>query len=516
MSNQVEEQEQEQTKEAKELGKGLLVITAAKLWFMVGGALITFGLPYIFNTYGEDGTALYGKYYDINNTLSIFSMVLVTGGLQAVSKWTSQFIDQPAQAQGALRQLFYLMLVLSVVVGGGFMLAAPWIAQWRGNADLTNSYRVAGIVLSSYALYVVFIGALNGRKQFVAQAMFDMGFTTLKFILVLGLAFLGYGVMGAFSGFALAAFLICVIAVWKVGLGEKGIPSPPKEVYGYALQVMAYTLVFNLIFKLDLLLVKPVAQTLFATEADRLMGIYGMAINVSRLPWQATIAVTFVIFPLLSQATFSKDMEKSKSYIRQTLRYLTLLTGLACAVLMALPQAVTAFLPSAYNDVASVLIWSAPAYFCFSLFNMVNTLLMSAGRATSAFMIGLITVVIAALLYHFYLPYATTQLELIVSAAQASLCAFTLGLALGLIRLGQLFGSPLPLMSVIRVAISGGVLILVGPYWNQLFTTPTKISMLLGLGVLALIYLGLLTILKEWNTDDVKRFNRLSGRGSKA
>ena len=53
-------------------GRGFLVITGAKLWFMVGGTAITFGLPYIFD--GSDG-GLYGQYYDLNNILSIFSMV---------------------------------------------------------------------------------------------------------------------------------------------------------------------------------------------------------------------------------------------------------------------------------------------------------------------------------------------------------------------------------------------------------------------------------------------------------
>ena len=494
--------------EAKVVGKGLLVITAAKLWFMVGGALITFGLPYIFNTYGEDGVALYGQFYDINNTLSIFSMVLVTGGLQAVSKWTSQFSNDPERAQGALRQLFWLMLSLSIIIGGGFSLSAPWIAEWRGNPELMSSYRVAGVVLSAYALYVVFIGALNGRKEFFSQALYDMGFTTLKATFVLGAASLGFGVFGAFSGFALAAVAIMLISAFKVGLGSKGIPSKLSEIYGFALQVMAYTLIFNLIFKLDLLLVKPVAQSLFTDDADRLMGVYGMAVNVSRLPWQATIAVTFVIFPLLSESTFSEDLERSRAYIRQTLRYLMLLIGVAAAGLVALPQAVVAFLPADYAPVIHVLVWSAPAYFCFSLFNLSNTLLMSSGRATSAFLIGLGTVGITAALYTLWLPTATTQVELIVLAAQASLLAFFIGLCLGLARLYQLFGSPIPLASIARMLIASGAMVGAA----QWVTSSSKLMLILSLGGLAVLYFVVLTLLREWTEEDKSRFLKLIGR----
>ena len=205
-------------------------------------------------------------------------------------------------------------------------------------------------------------------------------------------------------------------------------------------------------------------------------------------------------------------MEASRTYIRQTLRYLMLLIGLACAGLMALPQAATSFLPQDYSYATAVLFWSAPAYFCFSLFNMVNTLLMSAGRAASAFVIGVITVLLAALLYHFYLPVCSTPLGLIVGAAQASLCAFAIGLILGLIRLAQLFSNPLPIMSVIRVLISSALVIFIGQWITHTFPHASKFMLLAALMGLALCYLVFLTLLKEWNADDRTRLRRLTRR----
>jgi O-antigen/teichoic acid export membrane protein len=504
--------------DAKTVGGGLLVITAAKLWFMVGGALITFGLPYLFQRGGQDGTKLYGQFVDINNTLSILSMVLVTGCLQAVSKWTSQFSGDPERAAGALRQLFWLMLGAAVVIGGGFVLASPWIATERGNPDLVNAYRAAGVVLVAYALYVVYIGALNGRKRFLSQALFDISFTTLKAVLVLGAALLGWGVTGAFGGFALAAILIALAAAWRVGLGPRGVPSPAREVYGYALQVMLYTLVFNMIFKLDLLMVKPAAQALAArgglgevADVDKLMGLYGMAVNLSRLPWQATLAVTFVIFPLLSEATFAQDMERSRAYVRQTLRYLMLLIGLPSAALMALPQAALAFLPPDYLTAATTLAWCAPAYLFFSLFNLCNTLLMSAGRATAALWIGCVTVGAAAAMYLTWLPRCESGLALVEAAAQASLAAFALGLALGLWQLQRVFGAPLALGSVGRLLVAFGAVWGAGhalaPYLSS------KLLGLVGLCALGGVYVLALTLLGEWDEQDKARARRLLRRG---
>jgi O-antigen/teichoic acid export membrane protein len=328
----------------------------------------------------------------------------------------------------------------------------------------------------------------------------------------LGFALLGWGVTGAFGGFALAAALIALIAAWRVGLGPKGEPSPYKDVYGFALQAMAYTLVFNLIFKLDLLMVKPVAQQLFAESADRLMGVYGMAVNVSRLPWQATIAVTFVIFPMLSEATFSQDMERARGYIRQTLRYLMLLIGAASAGLMALPEAVVNILPADYAMASHVLMWSAPAYFFFTLFNLTNTLLMSAGRALDAFVIGALTVGLAAVLYSGWLPQCTEEVGLISAAAQASLIAFAVGLALGLGRLAQLFGPPVPMMSALRLAASSAGVWFVGRQLAAALAGQGKLVFLVALVALGLLYFVFLTLLREWDADDKARVQRLLKR----
>ena len=61
---------------------------------------------------------------------------------------------------------------------------------------------------------------------------------------------------------------------------------------------------------------------------------------------------------------------------------------------MAMPDAIFRILPKGYESGAIALTWLAPAYFSFSLFNIVNTLLMSAGRAGQALIVGLITVIL--------------------------------------------------------------------------------------------------------------------------
>lgn len=524
--------ESAQNDDAKTAGRGFLIITAAKLWFMVGGALITFGLPYIFARYG-DGRALYGQYYDLNNILSILSMVMISGVMQSIARFVAA---RPDQAGGVVRQMRRMMLVIGTVVGGGFIIAAPYIAQARGNPDLVLGYRAAGVILFCYGIYTVYIGTLNGRKLFFRQALYDFGFTTLKATLVLGLALAGFGVIGAFCGFAAAAVIIMCVAIWRVSPSLGDGPREPA-LYAFAAKVMLYTVIFNLIFKLDGVLIKPAIIEFLATDAgwvpsagavvdwlataangpalqiqaDGLMADYGMAVALSRVPWQATIAITFVVFPMVSAATFTNDRGRTQLYIRQTMRYTMLLVGAAVVVLMAVPHAVFGVLPADYIGGAAPLVWLAPAYFFFSMFNVINTLLISANRAGYGVVIGLTTLCLAAVLYTTVMVDAASAEALLTRAAVCTLVAFAFGTFLGLIALWRAYGAPVPLMSVLRVGLVGAGLVFAGralPAMGKLGS--------IGLAVaIGLAYLVALFLVREFDAEDRARFAKIIRRGRK-
>jgi O-antigen/teichoic acid export membrane protein len=243
--------------------------------------------------------------------------------------------------------------------------------------------------------------------------------------------------------------------------------------------------------------------------ADGLLGLYGLALNISRIPWQATIAITFVVFPLVSESTFAADAERTRTYIRQTLRYTMLLVGLAAVVLAAVPGAIVGLLPAKYAPAALALAWLAPAYFAFSLFNVVNTLLMSAGRAGLALGVGLAGVGSAALLYWLWLPGAADADALLVRAGQATLVAFVLGLAVGLVALHRLYGPPVPLASAARVLGLGGALVAAG---RLLVPELGRVASLAVAVAVGLAFLVGLVLLREFNAEDKARLGRVLRR----
>ena len=76
------------------------------------------------------------------------------------------------------------------------------------------------------------------------------------------------------------------------------------------------------------------SEHLFKIMSDKFAGFYGAVLNLARIPYQGVIAVTFVIFPLISESTFAADMETTRGYIRSTFRYCILLIA-SVAILLA-------------------------------------------------------------------------------------------------------------------------------------------------------------------------------------
>ena len=193
-------------------GRGLVFITAAKLWFMVAGYVVQFALPRALGS-----PERYGVWVIVLSVLSPVNNVMVTATIQGVSKFTSEIEErQGAVVRAALR--------LQALLGGGvalaFFLVAPLIASFEHDPTLTPYLQLATGVALAYAFYAVFVGAANGRKEFHKQAGLDMTYSTLRCLLIVGAAALTHSVLAAVGGFVGAAVLVLLLAIAVVGLGK--------------------------------------------------------------------------------------------------------------------------------------------------------------------------------------------------------------------------------------------------------------------------------------------------------
>jgi O-antigen/teichoic acid export membrane protein len=214
---------------------------------------------------------------------------------------------------------------------------------------------------------------------------------------------------------------------------------------------------------------------------------------------------------MMSAASFMKDRARTQLYIRQTMRYTMLLVGAAVVVLMAVPHAVFGVLPADYIGGAAPLIWLAPAYFFFSMFNVINTLLISADRAGYVLHIGWITLTLAVILYSTVMPRAESPEALLTWAGGCTLVAFAAGTALGVGALWRQYGAPIPLMSVVRVGTVGTGLVIAGRAIPDLGKIGS-IGVAVAIGV---AYLIALFIAREFNAEDRARVAKIFRRGRK-
>ena len=520
---------------ARKVGLGFLFILVAKMYFLVTGFAVQFGLPRLLLRAArrllESGQVvglsaariaegLYGDYGVAVRTVSWINNTMVQGTIQAVSKYVAEDEDRAhAVKVTALR--------MQAVIGGSLALLyfglSGLLAAALSDPRLARYFRITAVIILAYAIYAVFIGTLNGLKRFRAQAGFDMVFATLKTVSILALAGLGYGVaevLGAFSGSAIA---ICLVAAAVVGLrNPSGVPFPWRVLLRSMLVIVVYYIFFNSLLTADLLVLKAVASRALGPDgvaqpalASALAGVYTGVLNAALLPYQGALAVAFVAFPLISRATFDQDAETSRTYVRTTLRYSLIFVGLIAVGVGTIPETLLGLInPSFVVGAPALRVYVAGEVF-FALFAIANTIIIASGRmgvaaALAAAALGLDVACNLLVVPHFlelsadgFAPVA------LLAAAAATAPVFVVGFLAASVYLRRRFGASLPLATGVRVLGIGGGLLAASTLLPRLSLIP---SVAAAAGAGALYLLGLL-VTRELTGADLGRLRSVLRRG---
>ena len=352
-------------------GRGTIYITAAKVWFMVTGYAIYFSLPRLVSA--EE----FGLYQVVIGVVSVFNAVLVIGTSQTVSKYVSQ---EPERAGGIKSAALRAQLIVGVAVSIGFFLLAPVMAGRLNDSRLTGYFRLAAAIPLFYSFYAVFTGYFNGKKEFLKQALIDMTYSTMKAGFIVSLAWLGYGVWGGVGGFALAAVSILVIASVAAREDKGADRFAARELFAFQFYLLASTLLINLLQKTDLILVKAISASDRAVAAVN-AGYYGAAVNVANITFQIIVSITFVIFPLVSEATFKKEAETTRVYVANTLRAVLIIMVPVATLLSANARSIlTLVYPADYQGASRALAILAFGALLFGLLYVTTTVITATGR----------------------------------------------------------------------------------------------------------------------------------------
>ncbi len=486
-------------------GRGLAYITLAKLWFMVGGSAIGFVLPWLLHSKER-----YGEWGFIVSIISPINNVMVTATIQTVAKFASRGRDY---VEGVKRAALRLQLVLGVGVAASYFFATPWIAQFERDADQLPTLRLATGVVLAYSFYAVFVGAANGAREFQKQAGLDIAFTTLRAVLVCGAAWLFLSVHAAVGGFVLAAVSVLVLSVGIVGLRPTIERTSTRELVRFFVPVAAYLLILNLLMFVDGLLLKRLVTAaaerggvLHPEEsAKAAVGLYTAAQNIARLPYQMILSVTFILFPLISQATLAADAERTRTYIRNSIRGSLLLVTMLATTVAAHPDAILSFFPRReYLPAGSALAVLSFGYVAFSLLSIAGTISNGTGRTRPTVVLGAVTLLFDVAGNYWAIGWALRMgQDPLLAAAAASTAAMGFGCAAALIDLRLHFGASLPVATALRSLIAAAIAISLG----RLVPLQGKLA-LGGCIVGGVIFLAVLFALRELSLPELRRRNR--------
>jgi len=380
------------TETARRAGRGVLLITGSKLYFLVAGYAGQVLLPRLL-----ESPEAFGLFSAAMSSVSILNNVMVGATVQVVSKRVSEAQDR---SEHTLRQALTLQLRLGLVLAAALFVSAPLLANnVLRDPLLTPLFQLAAGVVLGYALYTAYVGTLNGRQQFRTQAGFDIGYTTLRTGSMLTAAALGFGAVGAFSGFAMASWLIVVASAVVLGLGKRSERVDYKSWIGFMAPLWLYQSCVNVIMQADVALLKrSVAVILHGQGADlasaaevasRYVAFYRAAQTFAFVPYQLLMPVPLVLFPMISQAISAGDEAAAARYVRTALRFSLLLLLLVAAPIAGAAKGVMGLVfPAAYTAGAPALAVLVLAMVCFALFVGAATIMTGAGRPGLAAGIG--------------------------------------------------------------------------------------------------------------------------------
>jgi O-antigen/teichoic acid export membrane protein len=165
-----------------------------------------------------------------------------------------------------------------------------------------------------------------------------------------------------------------------------------------------FVVVSNFALSADLFWVKRLAP-----EADAKLwtGAYFAILNLGLVPYMLVVSINFIVFPLISRATFEGDNATTARYVKDSLR-LGLLLALAVEIAFAAsPEGVLSFVyPSKpeWQPLAAVMTPLALGYVALTLFHISTAMLNAAGQPRASLVGAIVLVALQSLLVRLALP----------------------------------------------------------------------------------------------------------------
>ena len=261
------------------------------------------------------------------------------------------------EAQRILNTCFLLLLMLSVVLTGGFLLAKDYLLQWFGTSPSTFGY--ADTYLTIYTAGTIFALMATGMNSFlICQGFSGLGMATVTLGAVLNIVLdpvfiflLDMGVAGAAVATVISQLASCLFVL--LTLRRKSMPVP-LGIHGFDRHVVGRVLAFGLSPFLII-----ATDSILLIVLNTVLQHYGGPGLGDTLVTCATIVQSYLLLITTPMGGMTLGTQPVVSFnygagqpdrIRQALKTIVGLCLLFCAIMMILTHTVSQYFVALFTD----------------------------------------------------------------------------------------------------------------------------------------------------------------------
>jgi len=343
------------------------------------------------------------------------------------------------KAKAVVARVLQTGLLASAVAFVALFIPAEFVSTLMfGNADYALLFRLIALssiftILNTHAL-----GFLQGMQRMWEVAAVGLAYTLIHTVVGIYLLLAGWRLYAVVVGW-LVGFLVAAVAgliLTAKYLGVLGKPYPVRPLLNFSFPLYVSGGIGFLFGWVDQLLLVSYMSLLYGTtEAQRLLGIYYVAIRASMVPSLFSNSIITALFPQLSELYAQQGSNSFKEAFRVSTRYsvligFPLIVGLAT---LAYP-AIILFAGWQYVEAVQPLIIISIAALFGTLAVAVSPILLTLERTTVVSVLSVISVGASLFLSYFALAYLNLGM---IGTAWARTFAAIIGLVLSLLVLAR-------------------------------------------------------------------------------
>ncbi len=316
------------------LKTSFIILVIAEFTYNISSYVVNMGLGRIL------GVANYGRY---SLVIGFTTMIILLAGRSvptAMMKRISENIGNWPRIRAIRRSAAFLQIIIITSLTIIFYVLAPLIAQAFNDTTLTPLFKISALVIPAFAISSFHVLYFNGLKYFKAMTTMKIARGIFRIAWIIGLAYIT-GLNGAIYGSILAplsVFIVAIIIEMFFIKKEESKYTYKKESYSHK-KILAYAggFILFLIFyefyiRADMYLIKTI------TGSDVNTGLYNAAFTIALIPYYVMFALTFILFPTMSDLAKKKDHHQIRDLLKKVIAFLFVILIPSAIIIAIMPE----------------------------------------------------------------------------------------------------------------------------------------------------------------------------------